>query len=193
MKEFQELNAGVRAKKRDEAGKLVLGFYTSFSVGNLRATLGKLGKRFPAVKVRGFERDRDMLLTGIENELLDVAIMIGEALCQVQMSRPFWIDPDGRLERLEFTPFVDEEANAGLRAAILGRHLPSEPPRDVSLTEGIGAHRPHMIVDRDRRTFGLIAELWIGETLAFLHHHRRVALCTVTSCFFSASALLTLR
>ncbi|EQB01604.1 LysR family transcriptional regulator [Sphingobium quisquiliarum P25] len=118
VKEFEELNAWVRATKRGDAGKLAVGFYTSFSAGNLRATLSEFGKRFPAVKVHGFERDRDMLLTGIENGLLDIAIMIGETPYQGQMSRPFWSErillamPEGhRLadrERIHWTDLTGE-------------------------------------------------------------------------------------
>lgn len=50
-----------------------------------------------------------------------------------------------------------------------------------------------MIVDRYRLSFGLILAEWSGEAIAFLHRHRRVALLTVTSCFFLALALRTLR
>lgn len=118
VKEFGELNAWMRATKRGETGRLAVGFYTSFSAGNLRATLSEFGRCFPAVKVRGFERDRDLLLSGIENGLLDIAIMMGEAPYQGQMSRPFWSErillamPEGhRLadrERIHWTDLTGE-------------------------------------------------------------------------------------
>lgn len=90
MKEWDELNAWLSATINGHTGKLAVGFYTSFSAGNLRATLGEFSDRFPEVRVRGFERDRDMLLAGIESGLLDIAIMIGEAPYRGLMSRPFW-------------------------------------------------------------------------------------------------------
>ena len=90
VKEFEELNSWVRATNNGHVGKLTVGFYTSFSAGNLRATLSEFGERYPEVKVSGFERDRDMLLAGIENGLLDIAIMTGETPYQGLMSRPFW-------------------------------------------------------------------------------------------------------
>lgn len=90
VNEFEELNAWVRVTRNGHAGKLAVGFYTSFSAGNLRATLSEFNEKFPEVKLRGFERDRDMLLAGIENGLLDIAIMIGEAPYRGVMSRPFW-------------------------------------------------------------------------------------------------------
>nr|WP_278254283.1 LysR family transcriptional regulator [Sphingobium sp. BYY-5] len=90
VKEWEELNGWVRSTRNGEAGRLAVGFYTSFSAGNLRATVGEFGERHPEVKVHGFERDRDMLLAGIESGLLDIAIMIGEAPYPGAMSRPFW-------------------------------------------------------------------------------------------------------
>lgn len=43
-----------------------------------------------------------------------------------------WIAPDGGVERVEFTPFAHEAANADLRSAIVGRRL-APPPRDILL------------------------------------------------------------
>ncbi len=90
VREFEELNAWVRATNNGEAGRLAVGFYTSFSAGNLRATLSEFSERYPEVRLRGFERDRDMLLAGIENGLLDIAIMIGERPYPGLRSRAFW-------------------------------------------------------------------------------------------------------
>lgn len=118
MKEWDELNAWVSATVNGHTGKLAVGFYTSFSAGNLRATLGEFSDRFPEVQVRGFERDRDMLLAGIESGLLDIAIMIGEAPCRGLMSRPFWSErmlvamPEGHplaaRERIHWTDLTGE-------------------------------------------------------------------------------------
>lgn len=88
--EWDELNDWVRITHSGGAGRLALGFYTSFSAGNLRATMREFGMRFPDVKIRGFERNRDVLLAGIENGLLDIAIVIGEAEYPGIRSRPLW-------------------------------------------------------------------------------------------------------
>ena len=93
VKEFEELNERVRATRAGEAGRLGVGFYTSFSAGNLRATFSEFSERFPCVSVRGFERGRDMLLAGIENGLLDIVIMIGERPYPGINSRPLWSEP----------------------------------------------------------------------------------------------------
>jgi DNA-binding transcriptional LysR family regulator len=88
--EWEELNAWVRSTRNGETGRLAVGFYTSFSAGNLRATLSEFGERSPDVKLRGFERDRRMLLAGIENRVLDIALMIGETPCPGLVNRSFW-------------------------------------------------------------------------------------------------------
>ena len=90
VNEFEDLNAWVRATRDGETGRLAVGFYTSFSAGNLRATLSEFSERFPGVRVHGFERDRVMLLAGVESGLLDIAIMIGERPYPGIMSRPLW-------------------------------------------------------------------------------------------------------
>ena len=90
VNQWEELNGWVRSTRIGAAGRLAVGFYTSFSAGNLRATVSEFGERHPEVKLRGFERDRSMLLAGIESGLLDIAIMVGEASYQGMMSRPFW-------------------------------------------------------------------------------------------------------
>ncbi|MCZ4107033.1 LysR family transcriptional regulator [Brevundimonas diminuta] len=118
MKEWDELNAWVKATNNGHAGKLSVGFYTSFSAGNLRATLSEFSDRFPDVRVRGFERDRDMLLAGIESGLLDIAVMIGEAPYGGLVTRPFWSErilvamperhPLAARERIHWTDLTGE-------------------------------------------------------------------------------------
>ncbi|MEG3086710.1 hypothetical protein [Sphingomonas sp. PB4P5] len=44
-----------------------------------------------------------------------------------------WIKRDGRVDRIGFTPFADQSANASLLTSIVGRTLPSAPPRGMLL------------------------------------------------------------
>lgn len=151
--EFEELNAWVLAARNGHAGKLAVGFYTSFSAGNLRASLTSFTESYPEIEVRGFERDRDALLAGIENGLLDIAIMIGEAQYRGLASRPFWserilvaIPEDHRLvsqERIHWPDLARErflltERDPGpeTRNMLLGRlgmpgHMPEIEMNDV--------------------------------------------------------------
>lgn len=90
VSEFDDLNSWVRETRNGTAGHLAIGFHTSISAGNLRATLSEFTDRHPEVHIRGFERDRDRLLAGLENGLLDLAIMTGEAAHIDMAGRPFW-------------------------------------------------------------------------------------------------------
>lgn len=90
MKELDELNEWVRSTRAGETGGLSVGFYTSFSAGNLRASLSEFTRLAPEVKIRGFERDRDSLLAGIEGRLLDMAVIAGETTYAGLATRPLW-------------------------------------------------------------------------------------------------------
>lgn len=155
VREFEELNAWVRATHNGHAGKLAVGFYTSFSAGNLRATLSEFSDRFPEVKVRGFERDRDMLLAGIENGLLDIAVMIGEAGYRNLKSRPFWSErllvamPEGHplamRERIHWPDLTGERF-------LLTKQDPGPETRDMLLGKlGMPGYTPEIDMDDIKR------------------------------------------
>jgi hypothetical protein len=44
-----------------------------------------------------------------------------------------WIDGNGTISRIDFPPFAHAEANANLRALLVGQRLPAAPPRDMLL------------------------------------------------------------
>ncbi|MGI9377354.1 MAG: LysR substrate-binding domain-containing protein [Tsuneonella suprasediminis] len=88
--DFDELNSWVRATRCGTTGYLTIGFHTSFSAGNLRATVTEFGEKHPDVKMRGVERERKRLLGGIENRTLDLAVMAGEVSYPGLQARPFW-------------------------------------------------------------------------------------------------------
>ncbi len=90
MGEFDELNQWVRATRNGTAGRLAVGFHTSFTAGNLRATVTEFGRHHPEVEIRGSERDRTRLLAGVENGQLDLIVMIGEMAYPGLVTRPFW-------------------------------------------------------------------------------------------------------
>ena len=78
MEELAALTDGVKAIGRGEAGHLAIGFYTSLSAGNLRASLVEYGRRFPQVEISTIEGSRAHLLGGVENGTIDIAIVTGE-------------------------------------------------------------------------------------------------------------------
>jgi DNA-binding transcriptional LysR family regulator len=153
--EWDELNAWVRSTRNGEAGRLAVGFYTSFSAGNLRATLSEFGERHPKVKLCGFERDRKILLTGIENGLLDIAIMIGEASYRGLMRRPFWSErilvaiPEAHVlatrERIHWPDLTGERI-------LLTEQDPGPETRNMLLGKlGMPGYSPEIVMDDIRR------------------------------------------
>ena len=75
---------------RGEAGKLTVGFYTSLSAGNLRATLTDFKQRFPKIELGMAERSRTRLVAALRNGALDIAIVTGDAPIQDNKALPLW-------------------------------------------------------------------------------------------------------
>jgi DNA-binding transcriptional LysR family regulator len=67
---------------RGEAGRLMIGLYTSLSAGNLRVTLMDFKQQFPQVELAIVERSRARLVAALRNGALDVAIVTGDAPIQ---------------------------------------------------------------------------------------------------------------
>lgn len=75
---------------RGEAGRLGIGFYTSLSAGNLRATLVDYQKRFSQIDVRLKESSLTRLVTALRNGALDIAIVTGELPLLGSKAMPLW-------------------------------------------------------------------------------------------------------
>ena len=80
----------VHHTSRGEAGRLAIGFYTSLSVGNLRATLVDYQKRFSKVDVSMKESSRLRLVTALRNGVIDIAIVTGEMPLLDSKGMPLW-------------------------------------------------------------------------------------------------------
>lgn len=171
VSEWDELNAWVRSTRNGEAGRLAVGFYTSFSAGNLRATLSEFGERHPEVRLHGLERDRKMLLTGIENGLLDIAIIIGEAPHHGLMSRSFWSErvlvamPEGHAlatrERIHWTDLTGERF-------LLTEQDPGPETRNMLLGKlGMPGCSPEIDMDDIRRDT-VLSVVALGEHISIV-------------------------
>jgi DNA-binding transcriptional LysR family regulator len=79
-----------RAAGRGEVGRLSIGFYTSLSTGNLRATLLDYMQRCPQVEIDIIQGSRAELFTAIDNGTLDIAIVTGEPNGQQHRSMALW-------------------------------------------------------------------------------------------------------
>jgi DNA-binding transcriptional LysR family regulator len=75
---------------RGEAGRLSVGFYTSLSAGNLRATLVDYQTRFFQMDVCLKESSRKRLVTALRNGALDIAIVTGELPLLETQGMPLW-------------------------------------------------------------------------------------------------------
>lgn len=79
-----------RSSGRGEAGRLTVGFYTSLSAGNLRATLVAFQERFPLVQIHMVEGARHRLLAGLKNGSIDVAIVTGDPTPRAGPAMALW-------------------------------------------------------------------------------------------------------
>ncbi|KWV49261.1 LysR family transcriptional regulator [Bradyrhizobium macuxiense] len=63
-----------RSGGRGDTGHLVVGFYTSMSTGNLRATIGELKKLLPQLELATVERSRSHMMTALRNGTVDIVV-----------------------------------------------------------------------------------------------------------------------
>lgn len=90
LNEFQVVIDGAKAVGRGEAGYLTIGFYTSLSAGNLRASLLEFGRRFPKVEINTIEGSRSRLFDGVQNGTVDIAVVTGEPASDCNRSMVLW-------------------------------------------------------------------------------------------------------
>ncbi|MBN8968148.1 MAG: LysR family transcriptional regulator [Rhizobiales bacterium] len=90
LEELQTLTDGAKAVGRGEAGHITIGFYTSLSTGNLRASLVEYARRFPQVEINTVEGSRSRLCGGIQSGTIDVAIVTGEPASDCGRSMVLW-------------------------------------------------------------------------------------------------------
>lgn len=82
--------AAAVAVSRGEAGRLTVGFYTSLSAGNLRATLLDYVHRFPNVEVFTVQDSRAHLIGQVMSGAVDIAIVTGDPNGENHKTMPLW-------------------------------------------------------------------------------------------------------
>lgn len=90
LNELQLVIDGAKVVGRGEAGYLTIGFYTSLSAGNLRASLVEYGRRFLEVEISTVEGSRSRLFEGIQNGTIDIAIVTGDPASDRNPSMVLW-------------------------------------------------------------------------------------------------------
>lgn len=90
LEQVDALAATARASGRGDTGRLVIGFCTSITVGNLRASLLDFKKKFPQVELGTVERSRTRLTTALRNGAIDVHIATGDIAPFDSKTTPLW-------------------------------------------------------------------------------------------------------
>jgi DNA-binding transcriptional LysR family regulator len=90
LEQMDGLVTSTHSKGRGEAGRLSMGFYTSLSAGNLRATLVDFRRRYPQVELGMVERSRMRLVTALRNGAIDIVIATGAGPVFDSKALPLW-------------------------------------------------------------------------------------------------------
>jgi DNA-binding transcriptional LysR family regulator len=93
ISDLEALSAETQELAKGSSGKLRIGFQGSLAAGDLRALLESFRAACPAVELEPTEGPRDMLMTQIDRDRLDVAIVAGEARGKQHRSLCLWSVP----------------------------------------------------------------------------------------------------
>jgi DNA-binding transcriptional LysR family regulator len=118
LEQIDSLIATAHRTSLGEAGRLSIGFYTSFSAGTLRTTLQDFRKRFPDVKLDMVEKPRTALMSALRSGALDAVIVTGDPVRGDSGTLPIWSErillalpeghPLGDRETIYWTDLVGE-------------------------------------------------------------------------------------
>lgn len=75
---------------RGETGRLTLGFCTSISAGNLRATMIDFKQRFPQMELVTIEHSRVRLMNSLRTGIVDILIVMGDLAFLNCKALPLW-------------------------------------------------------------------------------------------------------
>jgi DNA-binding transcriptional LysR family regulator len=90
LEQVDVLVSTAKSNGRGEAGRLSIGFCTSISAGNLRATLTEFKNRHPRIELATVERSRTRLATALRNGTADALIVTGDVPLPDSNTRPLW-------------------------------------------------------------------------------------------------------
>jgi DNA-binding transcriptional LysR family regulator len=149
IEQMDMLVASAHSAGRGEAGRLAIGFYTSLSAGNLRATLIDYAHRFPQIEVGMIESSRTRLTTALRNGAIDVAIVTGETSLLDSKIMSLWSErivvalPEGHQladgETIYWTDLKGE-------TLLIGRHDPGAEMQELLLTKLVSpGDRPKVV------------------------------------------------
>ena len=138
LEQMDALVTGAYSAGRDEAGRLVIGFYTSLSAGNLRATLVDYAQRFPQMELGMVESSRTRLVTALRNGVIDLAIVTGETPLLDSKAIPLWseramvaLPQDHRLSANEAVYWTDLQTET----VLLSQYDPGRELEDLLISK----------------------------------------------------------
>jgi DNA-binding transcriptional LysR family regulator len=144
-----------------ESGHLTMGFCTSISIGNLRATLGEFRKRLPQVELITAERSRLRLLTALRSGTVDVVISPGRLLSKDTRTQSLWserilisLPQDHRLAAREIVYWTDLRNET----VLMSKHDPGRELEDLLVSKLVlPEDRPR--IERHDASRGIIKSL----------------------------------
>lgn len=90
LEQMDTLLGTTRAIGRGENGRFVIGFSTSLTAGNLRATLLDFKARYPRVELGAVERSRTRMISALRNGAVDLYITTGDPTTLDSKATPLW-------------------------------------------------------------------------------------------------------
>jgi len=92
LTQIDETISAVKSHSRGQMGRMTIGICTSFSTGNLHATLADYRRRFPEIEVRTVDRLHERLISDVDAGRIDVAIVIGDRLGNSSHRLSLWME-----------------------------------------------------------------------------------------------------
>jgi DNA-binding transcriptional LysR family regulator len=161
VEQVDALVAAGKSNGRGEAGRVAVGFCTSISAGNLRATLLDFKRRFPHIDLAAVEQSRTGLMSALRSGTLDIAVITGDAPSSENETLRLWSErilvslpechPLAARDVIHWTDLGDE-------TVLLSQHDPSRELEDLMISKLISTvDRPR--VDRHDVSRGVIKSL----------------------------------
>jgi DNA-binding transcriptional LysR family regulator len=158
LEQVDVLVTTAKSSGQGEAGRLSIGFCTSISAGNLRATLTEFKSRFPRVELATVERSRTRLATALRNGTVDILVVTGDVPLPDNSVRPLWSErilvslaenhPLAERSLIYWTDLRDE-------TVLLSQHDPGRELEDLLVSKLVSAEgRPK--VERHDVSRGII-------------------------------------
>jgi DNA-binding transcriptional LysR family regulator len=146
---------------RGEAGRISVGFCTSISAGNLRATLLDFKRRFPRIDLATVERPRIRMMNSLRSGTLDLVVVPGDAPSPENKTLKLWSErilvslPEGHpLAARQVIHWTDLRSET----VLLSQHDPSREFEDLMRSKLVSStDRPR--VERHDVSRGIIKSL----------------------------------